>query len=530
MKKILTMIVFIFLIFNFNLTNLDGKNLTQNAEKTINLKISNNTDTWMKIISTFNPIERGISVQQTNDKGFIINGFYKKDLLSAYIMWLIKTDENGNIQWSKEYEGIHGEFVQQTDDNGYIIISDVSLIKTDDKGDIQWKCALKNELDKVYFGRQTDDGGYIITGCCNTNSIIDLAVIKTDENGILEWKQVIGSEYEDKGIFVSQTRDDGFIIVGQKGFLTIWLIKLSSSGDIEWDNTFSGNTGYTVEASSVQQTTDGGYIIFGNKGASSSGTDIWLIWLIKTDDLGNKIWDYTFGSENDENCYSGQETNDNGFIMIGSLADKYYHNKDIILIKADKDGNLEWKKTYGTEYFEIGYYIQKTYDGGYIFTGFTDTGIPGPDRDEDLLLIKTDENGEFIVSPKYPYKIDGPINCKPSNEYTYKTKSLHWEDKKMRFGWDWNGDEIVDEWTEKYYETYEDCIYKHTWENEGSHIIKVIAEDEDGAQSEWSETLIVSASKNKLKNEMFSMFLNNFLEKHSLLLSILRQMSSYKKF
>jgi hypothetical protein len=526
MKKTLIIIIFIFLISSFNLTPLNEKSNIAKAEKAINLEISSNVVTWMKIISKFNQIERGDSVQQTNDGGYIINGFYAKDWLSDHIMWLIKTDENGNIQWYKEYEDIHGAFVQQTNDNGYIIIDyyEVSLVKTDGNGNIQWKKTFGHGKDRAYFGRQTNDGGYILTGKYTQNDKLDLWVIKTDENGNLEWQKSTGSDDdEDLGIFVSQTKDDGYIIVGKRGGLSIWLLKLSSSGNIEWDNTFSGNPNHTVEPSSVQQTADGGYIIFGNKLDDGKRTDFWLI---KTDELGNMIWNYTYGDDKEEICYSGQQTDDNGFIMLGTLTIKDCDNKDIILIKTDENGNLVWEKTFGTECFEIGLYIQQTQDGGYIFTGFTDTSLPGEGKDEDLLLIKTNEYGEFIASPKYPYRIDGQINCKPGNEYTYITKSLHWEDKKMRFGWDWDGDNVVDEWTEEYYENYENCSYNHSWGTEGMHSVKAIAEDKDGVQSGWSEPLTISVSKSKLKNQIRSNFLSNFLKNHPLLLSILKQMLS----
>ena len=76
---------------------------------------------WIK---TFGGVEadRGYSIQQTTDNGYIIVGTS-----------LIKTDSNGNIEWINE--NIGGRSCQQTSDGGYIITGGgISLIKTDEYG------------------------------------------------------------------------------------------------------------------------------------------------------------------------------------------------------------------------------------------------------------------------------------------------------------------------------------------------------------------------------------------------------------
>jgi hypothetical protein len=68
----------------------------------------------------------GHSVQQTTDAGYIITGTkysYEPKLLSQMV-WLIKTDANGNEVWDTTFDGSgwnEGKSVQQIDDGGYII-------------------------------------------------------------------------------------------------------------------------------------------------------------------------------------------------------------------------------------------------------------------------------------------------------------------------------------------------------------------------------------------------------------------------
>jgi len=358
----------------------------------------------------------GYSVQQTTDGGYIITGYTESFGNGNEDVYLIKTDGNGIEQWAKTFGGTDdekGRSVQQTNDGGYIICGetksfgngnkDVYLIKTDGNGDSLWtKTFGGTYYDWGLSVQQTTDDGFITIAYTESfgNGGGDAYLIKTDGSGNEEWSKTFGGILGDGGNFVQQTIDGGYIITGETesfgngGGNDVYLIKTDGIGNEEWTKTFGGlddDEGYCV-----QQTTDGGYVICGGKYPVGNED----IYLIKTDGNGNEEWIKTFGGTYDDYGHSVKQTTDGGYIINGYTSSFGNGNTDVYLIKTDGNGIEQWSKTFGgTGYDEGRRSVQQTTDGGYILIGGTESFGNG---DEDVYLIKTDGNGNITSTFNIP--------------------------------------------------------------------------------------------------------------------------------
>ena len=285
---------------------------------------------------------------------------------------------------------------------GSAFYPDVYLIKTDANGDTLWTKTYGGSYgDEGYSVQQTTDGGYIIVGRTfsfglGTSTSPDVYLIKTDMNGDTLWTKTYGGTNHDRGNFVQQTVDGGYIITGitvsfGTGGENVYLIRTNATGDTLWTKTYGGTDTQqtnTDRGHSVEQTSDGGFIITGSATFGERGA-----YLIKTDSNGDTLWTKSYGGIGVDDGSSVKQTADGGYIIMGFTVNFGAGGRDVYLIKTDANGDTLWTKTYGgTGDDETSNLLeaQQTVDGGYIITGRTNSFGAG---NYDVYLIKTDANG-----------------------------------------------------------------------------------------------------------------------------------------
>jgi len=233
------------------------------------------------------------SIIQTNDNGYLLSGVLdvsasngqgdRNSILSRHAggdYWVIKLNASGVKQWSNYYGGSFTDTAYdaiQTEDDGYIIIGssdsddvditnnlgsyDFWILKISATGTLVWEKSFGgSEIDEAHAISQATDGNYLIVGDTRSNDLeisqnngaADLWIVKITPEGTLLWEKTLGGSSFDVGRSISKTQDNGFLVSGSsrssdgnltsnKGQNDAWVVKINSSGNLEWQKTIGGS-------------------------------------------------------------------------------------------------------------------------------------------------------------------------------------------------------------------------------------------------------------------------------------------------
>ncbi len=245
---------------------------------------------WTKSypISTYRGVW-GYGLIQTTDGGLAL-GYNNGQSGQETVTHVIKTDGNGNQIWEKLQVYHSGTLLLQSSDDGLIFggTGDLAralrypwLNKIDSSGNPVWAktyISYNTSSDGSYLNgiSQFNDGGYALFGA---SAGLNGLLIKIDSNGDELWHKIY-TIFETFGSSIT-TSDDGFLVSNGPGLYGLQgLVKLDSSGNIQWNQTFG------INISSFIQTDDDGYLVIGGNT------------LLKLDSSGNNQWSYTFTGTN----------------------------------------------------------------------------------------------------------------------------------------------------------------------------------------------------------------------------------------
>ncbi|OGC42702.1 hypothetical protein A2Y85_06350 [candidate division WOR-3 bacterium RBG_13_43_14] len=310
--------------------------------------------------------------------------------------------------WTKTFDNNpfdRASSVLQTLDGGYIIFgetgtieptsTDAYIIKTDHLGDTLWTRIYDiDSVDCLSDGNQTFDGGYIGAGHISGQQNTSIFLMKTDQLGETLWTKIISEECICYSVI--QASDSGYVLVGE--WLALYpglcLMKTDSDGNSIWDKRYDGtNDDFGWQ---VCQTSDGGYYVLGSTASFGSGS--YDIWLLRTDADGDTLWTRTYGGTSIEYGGGLDITADGGCIIVGCTYSFGSGGGDIWLLRINNVGDTLWTKLFGGSSYDIGLCVRRTYEGGYIMTGLTESfGVDS----SALWIIKTDANGTLLWGKLY---------------------------------------------------------------------------------------------------------------------------------
>ena len=247
--------------------------------------------------------------------GYFAGGFSNSDISGektenskgGYDYWVLKLNDIGNIEWQRTIGGNFTDRLQsicRTDDNGFVLAG-----------------SSRSELS----GDKTEP----------SNGGDDLWIIKIDNTGTIIWQNTIGGSDGDYSWKIKQSNDAGFIIASESfsnksgdksennyGASDYWVVKIDSSGVIEWENTIGG---FLADGCfDLICDFNGNYVIVGYSSSNLSGdktdpsngsTDIWLLTL---NNSGEIIEQYSIGGSGPDYATTILRTNDNKVFLGGT--------------------------------------------------------------------------------------------------------------------------------------------------------------------------------------------------------------------
>ena len=346
----------------------------------------------------------------TSDGGFMVigsstssDGLIQNKIGFESDIILMKFDSDKSIEWVKNYGGSRddrGQSVVEVSGIGYALLGysmsndgdasnnegfhDNWVILIDSKGDIIWEKSYGfSGHDHAYNIIKTKDGNLFFNGFLDVTASRGLGSTKKvgksikhgvgefwchkiDLDGNILWRKYFGGTNNDRSYDSVETSDGDFLIVGSsesndidisspKGSYDIWVIKLSSNGDLLWERSYGGSKYET--ANSIMQSADKKIHILGSTLSNDKNISFQMgssdFWLLTIDSDGNLLSEQTFGGSNFDKGKKIEIDSKDNLWLTGysrSIDFDFSSNKgknDAVLIQLSKNRILK-------EVFEIG--------------------------------------------------------------------------------------------------------------------------------------------------------------------------------
>ena len=431
--------------------------------------------------------EQANAVELTDDGGFILAGWSQSfeglvaDNHGVNDYWVVKTNSEGEIVWTKSIGGSGNDYcrdIVKMTDGGYLLVGhsysnddDVSenmgfddfwVVKITDDGSIEWEKSFGGSgSDEAYAASPISDGGCILAGSTGSNDgdvsenkgLDDFWIVRLNASGDLVWERSYGGSSTDIAHSVFQTSDGDFVILGKtlsndgdvsgnNGFYDFWVIKLTDSGELIWQNCLGGS--YHDNGKCAIEASDGGIVLAGETASEDGDVSDFYggwsdVWLVKLSADGLLEWENSFGGSVDETPEKIIAPNEGGFMLICDTGTFYMDGttsvaiSDAWVIKVDDEGELEWEQRFGGSIQDTFYDFEEISPNQYIFAGrsrSSDIDVPDFYGEDDYWLVKMKkdhhseiENRTQVDFSIFPNPASTALNIQ--SELTIETINVH---------------------------------------------------------------------------------------------------------
>jgi hypothetical protein len=244
-------------------------------------------------------------------------------------------------EWIRIYgSGKHAtaNYINEDYDKGYFILGSIKtfkygwIIKTDINGEALWDTKIGNGKYNCIPENieNTGDHGFVISGSFTKyDNVDDPYLMKFNSCAGLEWCKVLRTPgHIDYGQRVKPLSDGGYLFLtryyGYDPDSRIQLLKFSSTGELIWHQSFTplDTLLFADDGSDLIITTQNEYLITGGCYYPNPGEPGGWIrpYLIKSDSMGNPIWELPYGVDSNYIGFSASSIENNvgtSFYTVG---------------------------------------------------------------------------------------------------------------------------------------------------------------------------------------------------------------------
>ena len=290
------------------------------------------------------------------------------------------------IEWNTEVDGSgeesHGHYILSCSDGGFLQIGEtgfipnsakILVVKTDENGNLIWKKEFGNGGNNLGNSAIETSDGYIVCGAVNENSTI-IKLNKSDGSLLFQETANNGGNdaYED-------------LVITSAGIVAVGYVNAEDNANTFYTEgegyiTFLNSNGVKQNGININQYLTQAYRIgslnneFYISGLTENASDYGLI---KTDSIGNVIWNKKYGGPLADHCF-GMDMGDDGSIFLTGHTLSGTENWDTYTMKIDTSGNQIWETKVGNPrgfkpkfIHDEAWGIKSTSDGGCIIVAGT---------------------------------------------------------------------------------------------------------------------------------------------------------------
>ncbi|MEM9986970.1 MAG: hypothetical protein AAF804_17900, partial [Bacteroidota bacterium] len=221
----------------------------------------------------------------------------------------------------------------------------------------------------------TQSGDFVVAGITypKDRKYSDLWIAKTDPNGEPIWQRSFATPGPEHVYSLVETRDGNYTLVldsrhPHTGYTMSLIMQFDSYGDLMWSQRYGGEKKGGDQLRALVQTQDGGFAAAGFTGSRGKGKQD--LWLLRTDAVGQKRWEQTYGTRGGEMAYALIETKDGGFVLGGKLESGGSDQWDAMLLRTDRNGRGIWRKVVNSPGLDAIEQVVETLDGQYLAAGW----------------------------------------------------------------------------------------------------------------------------------------------------------------